>query len=140
MLSAQERYEEQRLTQAVKQREERIKRLEEIARDAKRPGVVALLEDVKVSAEACKEQIMALAEGRVELDEKAQGDFKVAVRFWGGQSRAYKGVVTDVEKASEKIAQMEELNAQDRERLRELREKQQAEIRGGKSRRAASVV
>lgn len=127
MMSQTERDEERRKLLEIEHAEARIKRLEVVQKHRQHPAVAALLEDVRISLETAKAQRDHLTEGSIELlEEKIPGDFKAAVRFWGGEIRAYKGVIANVERGTEKIAALEGQISAARDRLRALREQHPA--------------
>ena len=109
MKSYSNKQQEDGLNKLIEFNKQRIQRLEEIKEGVKTPFWKALKKDIDVSIESSQRQVNDLAEGRIEFETgRGAHDFQSAVRFWGGQLRAYRGVIADVEKAEDKIAALNE--------------------------------
>lgn len=123
MLSYEQRSIEDRLSKTIEFRQERIKRLEILRSGADSKFWKALKADVEISIKTCQAQIESMAQGSIELAEgRGANDFQSAMRFWGGQLRAYKGVLSDVENTEDKIAALNAENSKDKEKIKSLRE------------------
>lgn len=140
MLSYEARKQEERLLKSIEYREERVKRLEVLRKGASSPFWKALKADLEISIKTVQAQMDNLAEGNVELENEKPGDFKVAQRFWAGHKRAYKGTVSDVEQAEDKIERINAEINEEKELLRQIRNSHKAEELTGTMPKARSVI
>lgn len=124
MLSYEQKHQEDRLSKAIEFRLDRIKRLEVLHSGKDSKFWKAFKADIEISIKTCQAQIDGLAQGSIELTEgRGANDFQSAMRFWGGQLRAYKGMLANVESTEEKIEALNAENSNDKDKMRILRER-----------------
>lgn len=128
MISIEEKIQVARLESAIEFKEARIKRLQKIAKAADTDFWESLKEDITLSIKSAEENRKMLSRGQATPRTEAD-DFRSLTRFYGGQELALEGVIANVDRAKEKIEDLNQEIAQHREQIRGIR----AQLEPGKA-------